>query len=332
MLPKSESPGRILCLLGMCLAFAGIGTGHISQYFIVFDVFSHFTLHFAIAAIACGWAFLMPKHRLVSAVAMMLAGMLAIGLWPNLEERVLPPRGGVESPEGYRELRVMSFNSWLMNRDTEAIRAQIELQDPDVVFIAEVNRLTLAMARSLNEQYPYQYPSVVSPGFRLWIMSRYPLREVVARGPWLGPVFLRASLGPQWGNLTIVGTHTIRPPAVNAQWKQINALAEYVREIPEPRLLMGDFNATPYSRMTRQFAAVTGLTLRSQLPTWPSNSWRLPQIAIDHMFADESLLFPQGVQVGHASGSDHLPIMARILVPVPGRSAGLQQQQEEAAQ
>jgi endonuclease/exonuclease/phosphatase (EEP) superfamily protein YafD len=324
VLPKSESPGRILCLLGMCVAFAGIGTGHLSQYFIVFDVFSHFTLHFAIAAIALGWAFLMPKHRLMSAVAMMLVGMLAIGLWPNVEERVLPPRDAVEAPEGYRELRVMSFNAWLMNREPDAIKAQIELQDPDVVFIAEVSRLTLNMARSLKQEYPYQYPSLVPRGFRLWIMSRYPLREVVARGPWRGPVFLRASLGPQWGNLTLVGTHTIRPPAVNAQWKQINALATYVSTIPQPRLVMGDFNATPYSRMTRQFAEVTGLTRRSQLPTWPANSWRLPQIAIDHMFADDSLLFPQGVQVGQTAGSDHLPIMARILVPVPERSAGMQ--------
>ena len=54
MLPKTERPGRILCLLGMCLAFAGIGMGHLSKYNIYLDVFSHLTLHFVIAAIACG--------------------------------------------------------------------------------------------------------------------------------------------------------------------------------------------------------------------------------------------------------------------------------------
>jgi hypothetical protein len=30
---------------------------------------------------------------------------------------VLAPRGVAEVPDGYRELRVMSFNVWLWNRD-----------------------------------------------------------------------------------------------------------------------------------------------------------------------------------------------------------------------
>jgi endonuclease/exonuclease/phosphatase (EEP) superfamily protein YafD len=326
MLPKTESPGRILCLLGMCIAFAGIGMGHLSRYFIYLDVFSHLTLHFGIAAIACGWAYLMPKHRLVSAVAMMLAGMLAIGLWPNVQPRVLEPRGIEVVPEGYRKLRVMSFNAWLWNRDQDAIRAQIELQDPDIVFFAEVNRHTRELATSMLDTFPHQFPMMLSHGVHLHIMSRLPLSGETVRGPWKGPVFLRASLGPEWGNLTILGTHTLRAPRVNAQWVQVTTLADYVAGIPSPRLVMGDFNATPYSRMVRTFAARTGLDRRTVMPTWPANNWRLPQLAIDHMFADRELLFPSGVQVGEMAGSDHLPIIARILVPVQSRSADVRQE------
>ncbi len=326
MLPKTESPGRILCLLGMCLAFAGIGMGHLSKYNIYLDVFSHLTLHFVIAAIACGWAYLMPKHRLVSAVALMMAGMLVIGLWPSFHPRVLAPRGVAEVPDGYRELRVMSFNVWLWNRDQDAIRNQIELQDPDIVFFAEVNRYTREMADSMLDTFPYQYPTMLSYGFHLRIMSRYPLSDVTVRGPWKGPVFARVSLGPQWGNLTILGTHTIRAPQVNAQWVQVTTLADYVQTIPAPRLVVGDFNATPYSRMVRTFAARSGLKRRTSIPTWPASNWRLPQLAIDHMFADRELLFPDGVQAGEMAGSDHLPIVARVLVPVPGRAAALQQE------
>jgi len=326
MLPRTESLGRILCLLGMCFAFAGIGMGHLSQYYVYLDVFSHLTLHFGIAAIACGWAYLMPKHRLFFAVAMMLGGMVVIGLWPSFQPRVLPPRAVVEVPEGYRELRVMSFNVWLWNREQEAIRQEIELQDPDIIFFAEVNRYTRDMAASMVDTYPHQYPTMVQYGVHLRIMSRIPLSNVTVRGPWKGPVFAQASLGPQWGNLTVLGTHTIRAPQVNAQWMQVNTLADYVRTLPSPRLVVGDFNATPYSRMVRTFASRTGLRRRSTMPTWPSNNLRLPQLAIDHMFADATLMFPDGVQVGEAAGSDHLPIMARILVPVPGRAAALQQE------
>jgi hypothetical protein len=59
----------------------------------------------------------------------MMAGMMVIGLWPSFHPRVLAPRGVAEVPDGYRELRVMSFNVWLWNRDQDAIRNQIELQD-----------------------------------------------------------------------------------------------------------------------------------------------------------------------------------------------------------
>ncbi len=317
MLPKTESPGRIVCLLGMCVAFAGIGTGHFSQYFIYLDVFSHLTIHFAIAAIALGWAYLMPRHRLFSAIALMLAGMLALGLWPDLYPRQLLPRGEVDAPSGYRELRVMSFNKWQRNKDQEAIRLQIEQQDPDIVFLAEANRNDRLMTAAMHKQFPYQYPSSVYPrGFRLQLVSRYPLRDVLLRGLWDGPVFVRASLGPAWGNLTILGTHTIRAPRVRAQWNQIQALSRYVASIPGPRLVMGDFNATPYSRMSTEMVQVTGMTQRSILPTWPADGRLLPQIAIDHMFADPSLKFPDGVIVGNKAGSDHLPILARIWVPV----------------
>lgn len=323
MLPAAERPGRLLCLVGMCAAFAGIGTGHFSQYFIYLDLFSHLTLHFAVAAIALGWAVLLPRHRLATAVGLMAAGMLAIGLWVHFYPRELAVRGTQPVPPGFRELRVMSFNAWMKNEHQSVLRTEIERQDPDVVFLAEVWRPTRAMAESMSDAFPYQYPPRHVRGVWMRLMSRIPLQDVEVQGPWLGPVYIKASLGPAWGNLNIVGTHTLRIPHINAQWKQINALADRLASVEAPMLVMGDFNATPYSRMVRTFSQKTGLVRRSQLPTWPSNSWRLPQIAIDHMFADQRLVFPDGVRVGEAAGSDHLPIVARVLVPVSARSAEL---------
>jgi uncharacterized membrane protein len=148
MLPATESFGRLACLAGMCVAFAGIGMQHFTRHFIYFDALSHLTLHFAIAVIAFGWAFLLPRYRLLSAVAMMVLGMLALGMWVNIHPRELPPRGQ-DVPEGYRELRVMSFNTWIWNKEQEAIRVEIERQDPDIVFLAEVTSHDLAMSAEL---------------------------------------------------------------------------------------------------------------------------------------------------------------------------------------
>jgi endonuclease/exonuclease/phosphatase family metal-dependent hydrolase len=73
--------------------------------------------------------------------------------------------------------------------------------------------------------------------------------------------------------------------------------------------------------MVRQFADQGGLIRRTSLPTWPVSGPGLPQLAIDHMFADRELLFPDGVITGRYAGSDHLPIFARVLVPVPGQAS-----------
>jgi hypothetical protein len=50
------------------------------------------------------------------------------------------------------------------------------LQDPDIVFFAEANRYTREMADAMLEAYLYQYPTMLSYGFHLRLMSRYPLK------------------------------------------------------------------------------------------------------------------------------------------------------------
>jgi endonuclease/exonuclease/phosphatase (EEP) superfamily protein YafD len=103
---------------------------------------------------------------------------------------------------------------------------------------------------------------------------------------------------------------------------QVEALAARVVEMPQPRIVMGDFNATPYSRVLRRFAEVTGMTLITNLPTWPAQGLELPQLSIDHMFIDPKLKIAEPAIAGLYAGSDHLPIAAKILVPISGRVTG----------
>ena len=236
--------------------------------------------------------------------------------------REMPPRGQ-DVPAGLRELRVMSFNTWLWNKEQDVIRVEIERQDPDIVFLAEVTSHDIRLSKELLAQFPFQYPEKRQRGQHLLLMSRYPLQDVEGRGVWTGPAYLQGSLGPEWGNLTLLGTHTLRAPRVRAQWNQINAIAQHISTISHPRFVFGDFNASPYSHMVWQFAGITGMTRRSVLPTWPATWPGLPQVAIDHMFADDKLRFPDGVLAGRYAGSDHLPIVARVFVPVGGQTASL---------
>ena len=77
-----------------------------------------------------------------------------------------------------------------------------------------------------------------------------------------------------------------------------------------PRLLVGDFNLTPYSPHFSDLLARTGMVdarrRQGLSATWPT--WVVPlQVPIDHCIADPSLAVV-GVRRGPVVGSDHYPV------------------------
>ena len=110
------------------------------------------------------------------------------------------------------------------------------------------------------------------------------------------------------------GHHTIRFPHSRAQFRQVAALVRKIETIPGHTIVMGDFNATPYSRITGAVSEQTGLVRLTGLPSWPSRL-ELPQVAIDHIFASPELRQTESEQIGNAAGSDHYPVTVKLAVP-----------------
>ena len=126
---------------------------------------------------------------------------------------------------------------------------------------------------------------------------------------------IRAKLGPEVGGLTVLGVHTIRFPYSRAQYRQVTALVRLIEVIPGRKLVMGDFNATPFSRIIQTVAGNANLHRLSWLPSWPANLG-LPQVAIDHIFVSPGIRQTQSQQIGEPSGSDHYPITLKLAVPL----------------
>jgi endonuclease/exonuclease/phosphatase (EEP) superfamily protein YafD len=166
----------------------------------------------------------------------------------------------------------------------------------------------------LKNDYPYQQScwEVIACDFA--IISKIPLTNPSAKGRWEGPGFIEANLGPEFGNLTVVGTHTTRFPNAVAQFKQVNALAKYLETVPGHLLVMGDFNATPFSRIVQSFANSLELTRQTSLPSWPS-TFGFPQLAIDHIFTSSGLRPLDQERIGDNAGSDHYPVSITLAVP-----------------
>jgi len=149
-----------------------------------------------------------------------------------------------------------------------------------------------------------------------------------ARGPMTGRI---ETLGSELPNavaevaigdarLRVVLMHPVPPvdaDATRSQERQLAAVAERVRGLEEPLVLMGDFNTTPWSRLFARLVARTGLCdSRAGFgvqATFPSDM-AVIRIPIDHVLAS-CAIGVRARRIGPQVGSDHLPVIVDLTIP-----------------
>ncbi len=301
-------------LAGLCLGLLGLGGSRLGHLWIAFDVFSQFTLQFAIVIFAFVVGFVLPKWKVLGALVIMMALLAGVSAWPFLATQHPRVLSGVAV--GERELKVATFNTFYNNQNAEAVVREVSRINADIVTLVELSPDKYIIFDALKKQYPYnaQCPKN-EDACDFGILSKYPLSNIVNKSLYEGPPHMQASLGPDFGGLTVFGVHTTRFPHFRAQYKQLKKLASELDAMPGPHLVMGDFNATPYSRVLQDFATSADLQRFTNLPTWPARL-SLPQIAIDHVFASKGIRQLETQGIGNNVGSDHFPIFLKIAVPV----------------
>jgi len=310
---RRRPSGRTECGLGLLASLIGLLASRAGYLWIGFDIFAQFTVHFAIAAAAFLIGLLLPRARVFSALVLILAGVVALGLWPHLASRDVRTLAAV--PEGHRQIKVASLNLWYANRNYDAVRAEILRLDADVVTLIEIHRDKRPMLDALKASYPYQATCFTIDYCNLAVLSKVPIVESDARVRWVGAPMIRAKLGPELGGLTVIGVHAIRFPHSRAQFRQVTALSDLIETIPGRKLVMGDFNSTAFSRILETMVSRTNLVRLTNLPSWPA-TFGLPQVAIDHIFVSRGIIQTKSQQIGEPSGSDHYPITLSIAVPL----------------
>ncbi len=305
--------GRLGCLLGLCFGLAGLAAAQLGNLWIAFDVFSQFTPQFMFMVVAFVIGLIMPRAKMLSAIVVLIGLLTAQSMWPYYASAHVKVLNTLAA--GERELRVASFNTYIGNEKVDEVKAEVARLDADVVVLIELGPQKLVIFDQLKTQYPYvaQCSDVTHCNFG--ILSKYPLSSISDRMLWEGPPFMRASLGAEFGNLTIFAVHTTRFPHPRTQFTQVKALVDELETIVGPHIVMGDMNATPYSRVTATLAAQANLTRLTNLPTWPATIG-LPQIAIDHIFVSDGIRPLESQSIGNSAGSDHFPIFMKLAIPV----------------
>lgn len=302
-----EWGGALIGLLGGVL---GLLAGRLGQLWPAFDVFAQFSVQFFFLTIGFLLATFLPKRKAFIGLVFTAVMCVGYGLWPQFISNELS-KGPWELNPGEKAVRVAHFNLFVYNSDLKALEAEIARLDADVITLIEFTADKLPLLASLRAQYPYQFDCHAVSACHLAILSKHPMQDVDAKSLWDGPPLIKARLAGPMGGLLVMGVHTTRFPHSRAQLRQAQALNKFLESEAGRMVIMGDFNATPYSRVTQTIETGLGLVRLTKLPTWPSFV-EMPQLAIDHVFASSDIRVLAEQQIGNASGSDHYPIVMTL--------------------
>lgn len=223
------------------------------------------------------------------------------------------------------------------------LTAVLRAAGADLVGLQEITSgQAAAVERDLADLYPYRvlYGEGI-PGKGL--LSKFPLRDVERLMLYPARPDLRATVEMEGADLTVIVAHP-RPPGLHWNGFYMNAqsraqIATLIRLATTgvPTVLLGDFNLT---ERTRLYAEIQRAGLidafraagRGQGWTLPTRYFRLPltpMLRIDYIWHTAHLR-AAAAWVGRDSGSDHLPVLARLTWAAhPALPGGNEEQREE---
>ncbi|MDP9137742.1 MAG: hypothetical protein M3N38_06150, partial [Pseudomonadota bacterium] len=169
---RRANRGKLRCALVFVAAAGLLASTRLSQLWAVFDVVSHFTLHFIIVAAAFLIGYFMPRARVFTGLLLTLCGFIAIGLYGHVvSDR--PQAIGALLP-GETELRVATFNTSVRNEQAEAVAREVIRLDADVVALIEIGLQKRALLSLLKKAYPHQVDCLGEKLCGMAIVSKAP--------------------------------------------------------------------------------------------------------------------------------------------------------------
>lgn len=227
------------------------------------------------------------------------------------------------STDGRDELRVSTFNAG-PDATLEAmaeLRQRLASMHADVLVLVEAGAGARAAAAQWPEM-PFHHIPDPSDGIGVMVLSRHRIEKIAAPRYDGQPQVARVRVYAPHQPFNLSAVHPL-PPLSNRMLKERNELlqgeAQWLLEQPDPGLLVGDFNATPWSGISHALQKAGLLRLTSLVPTWGAvASNPLSMLPIDQILGTSHWRLHSNV-VGPAFGSDHRMVFSAldIAAPVP---------------
>lgn len=263
----------LLVTIGIVVTLSGF-FGHVHP---AFDTIGAFRVQAGIAFAAVllfSVAFSALTARLLAFTGILIAGA---GLAPA----VLP-----DEPVGSPDLVAYSHNMRFDNPIPEAVVGAIAAVDADIVALQEVREPNDRAISRLGRAYRTRVFCPFGPIGAVAVISK--LEAIGEPGCARGQGVAWARLSTPRGPLTAVSLH-LPWPWPYGQAPQAAKVAQILSELPEPIVILGDFNMAPWAYTLRQIHEATGTrTVRGLRLTYHRPAF-WPGLPIDHVLVSEDL-------------------------------------------
>ena len=312
------SVGVVLTLTLLAATFCAAG----ARYFWLFDLAVHFRVQYAGLGLVGFILLLMARAPAWALLALVVASWNAMYAAPTLVTHPvnLPRIAGEASTGDPVRLRVASINVLYANDEYARVADFVQRERPDAVAMLEMTADWRRALAGLDKIYPYRYQTTGLGGRGSTLWSRLPMKDasVLPIGIRQEPA-IQATLEVQGRQIRVFAVHTtwpMAPASAGRRNQQLELLAEHARAVTLPLVVMGDMNITPFSPWFQRLLVDGSLRSAAEgfgwQATWPSF---LPPagIQIDHALVNSRVTVEHFTR-GAATGSDHLPIVADLVL------------------
>lgn len=314
---------KFVCF-GVVMVALATGSGFLGGMHWFVDLFSHFRIQYAVLLalatvvllVARRWGWLLVTLGLLAVngwlVATLFLGGAPVGLPTASEEAA-----------GMQRLKVFSYNLNSQNQRLGEVAAAIRAADPDLVVLQEYTPSAREHLADALRGFEARVEETRHGPFGMAVFSRVPFAEEIVRrdGDWADYPSIEVRLAE--GNLRVMNLH---PPPPVGGWRSdtrdffLAEAADRIASLDGPWLVAGDLNASPWSSPMRGLIRTTGL-VRSMRGAGLSMTWPAPtksvllRTIIDHVLVSPGIRVVER-EVGPDLGSDHLPLLVEVAVPL----------------
>lgn len=298
-------------LLGVgVVATLGTILGFFGSTWWLFDFAANFRAHLAVVLllIALAYSLLFSKATGLFFLAMAaINGLLVLPLYS----------GSPAAAVGDESMTIVSFNVGQRASIRDITFRWIEQVDADLVVLLDSTDAFLEQ-EELMEPYSLQNDLPLDRSFGITILTKDAVETEIIRASQIRDAVVRveAAIGDQ--PLVVYAVQTRSGGNVEDADLRDEYLAEVgrmARDETDPTVIVGDFQATPWSHAFKELQAsadlensMNGFGLQT---TWPADRWAFLRIPVDHLLHSEELTTIDRY-LGPTFGVDHRPLVVKL--------------------